>query len=160
MELCRGKIGGGGDVLVEEVVGILPCAWVVVALGDSKADRGFDEIAALQLEVGCGGGEECGAYAAGDRDHCGGVGGDLFDGGEIEVEREGGGGVFTGRGGVVPLVWIVVCASFCEAARRELTDASDAGCHGAAQAVGVGKERSLRGRRGLDLGRPEACGDP
>ena len=33
-----GDVGGGGDSLVEQIVGVLPCAGVAVALGRAQAE--------------------------------------------------------------------------------------------------------------------------
>ena len=54
MELCGGNAGGGGDSLVEEIVCELPCAGIAVALGRAQAQGGFDEVAAVELGLGCG----------------------------------------------------------------------------------------------------------
>ena len=116
MELRRGDVGGGGDSLVEEIVGELPCAGIAVALGRAQAEGGFDEVAAvelglgLQLGLGLGRaiGKKCGADAPGDGNHAGGGWRDIFDGGEGEVEGGGGRGVLRRTGGLVPLVGIEV----------------------------------------------------
>jgi hypothetical protein len=181
LELCRGEAGGGGDSLVEEIVGELPCAGVAVALGRTQAKGCFDEFATVELGLGLGlglgprldlglwgvVGEECGADATGDGDHAGGIWRDIFDGGEVEVEGGGGGGrgVFACTGGLVPLVGIdvvigVVGALVVVGAGGEGPDADDAALDGAAEAVGVGEQRGLRRWSGLYLRGPQAGGDP
>jgi hypothetical protein len=128
----------------EQVIGELPRAGVVVALGDAEPHRGFDQVAAaelrlrLVLELRGGGGEERRAYAAGDGDHAGGVGCDVFDGGEFEVDGDG------GSSGLVPLVGIGVAGVFGVRARGEGANANDVALHGAAEAVGVGEQGGLR----------------
>ena len=47
MELRHGEVGSGGNSLVEEIVGELPCAGIAVALGRTEAEGGFDEVAAV-----------------------------------------------------------------------------------------------------------------
>ena len=110
----------------------------------------------MDLGWGFAVGEERGADAAGDGDHAGGVGRDVFDGGDGEVEGERRRGVAF----VVPLVEIGVGVVVADAARGQGADADDAALDGAAEAVGVGQQRGLRRGRGLNLRGPEAGGDP
>ncbi len=167
MELGGGYIGGGGNSLIEEIVCELPCAGVAVALGRAQAQGGFDEFAAVELGLGLGGavGEECGADAAGDGDHAGGIWRDIFDGGEREVEGGGGSGVFACPGGLIPLVGIEVVVGIVGTARTvgaagQGPDADDAALDGAAEAVSIGQQRGLRRWSGLYLRGPQAGGDP
>ena len=39
MEFAPRMLGGGGDALVEQIVGVLPCAGIAVALGHAQAQR-------------------------------------------------------------------------------------------------------------------------
>ena len=90
MELGGGDIGGGGNSLVEEIVCELPCAGVAVAFGRAQAEGCFDEVTAVELGLVLRlwrvVSKECGADAASDGNHAGGVWRDVFDGGEVEVE--------------------------------------------------------------------------
>ena len=49
MELGGGYVGGGGDSLVEKIIGELPCTGVAVALGRAEAEGNFDEVSAMEL---------------------------------------------------------------------------------------------------------------
>jgi hypothetical protein len=94
VELGGGNIGGGGDSLVEKIIGELPRTGVAVALGRAETEGDFDKVSAMEmglslrlrwkLSLGFGGvvGEECSADAASDGNQTGGVRCDVFDGGE------------------------------------------------------------------------------
>ena len=99
-EFGGGDVGGGGDALVEQVVGVLPGAGIAVALGRAQAKRelrrgrrsGAGVAGWLGLRIALR--EERGADRRRlDGDHAGGVGRDVFDGGDGEVEGGGGRGV-------------------------------------------------------------------
>ena len=163
----RMNVGGGGDALVEQVVGVLPCAGVAVALGRAQAKgelrRGRRNGAGAAIGGALRSAQNGGADAAGDGDHARGVGGDVFDGGECEVDGQRGWGVLRGFGGFVPLIGVevgIVDGVAVLRSRGQGSDAEDAGLDGAAEAVGVGQQGGLRRRRGLQLRGPEAGGDP
>ena len=144
-EFGGGSVGGGGDVLVQQIVGVLPRAGVVVAFGGAQAQRKFDAVAAMEwdLGLGCVAGIERGADAAdsGDGDHARGVGGDVFDGSDGEVD--GGSGRAAGFFPLVPIE-VAGCGTVLRDAWGQGADADDAALDGAAEAVGIGKQRGLR----------------
>jgi len=165
----RGADAGlGADALGGEVVGVLPGAGIAVALGRAQARGDLDEVAAVESGQGAIACiveviEDRQTNAAGRREQTRAVGRDLLDCGEVEVEGEDGGSF-----GLLPRCLVLVgvevgvgtWVSGCGRVRGELADADDVAFDGAGEAVGEGLEGDLRGRRGLELGGPEAGKDP
>jgi hypothetical protein len=158
-----GQAGGadaglGADALSGEEVGVLPGAGIAVALGRVEAGGELDAVAAVQRR--CGGVADQGeADAAGDGEHAGAVGGDVFDGVEGEVEGEDG-WAFGLLPGEVVGVLVGIGGGGGGRSRGELADADDVALEAASEAVGVVLEEGLRGWGGLDLGGPEADDGP
>ena len=116
-DLHAGGVGaaGGADAVAEEVVGVGPGAGIAVDVGGAEAEGDVDEVAAVERELRAAEGE---ADAAGGGLHDGEVGGEVFDGLDVDVDGLRVGGSVVGVPG----------AGFEGGVSAEIVAAAEGGC--------------------------------
>ncbi len=153
--LCCAHVCVHADALRQQVVCVLPCSGVVVALRHLQSQRYLDYIAAVELRRRCILRHDCRSYASCDWHHTRDIGRYLFDRFYCDIDR-----LSMRSIGLLldPPGWIVAISRLV--LWREVAYADHSAPHCAAQSIGVLGQRVLRGRNGPQLPAPESCRDP